>query len=115
MKRYGDREIEAVRNVIENGKYLSGFTTKFRGGEEVQKFEEEFAKFVGSKYALTVNSGTSALLIAIKTAIEYRKNIKKEKISKPEINIPAYTFTADPATILQAGCKIKFEDINKET
>ena len=37
INRFNNKEIEAVRNVIENGKYLSGFTTKFRGGDEVQK------------------------------------------------------------------------------
>ena len=45
MNRFGNEEIEAVKNVIENGKYLSGFTTHFRGGDEVQKFEEEFEGF----------------------------------------------------------------------
>lgn len=115
LERFDKREIEAVQSVIENGKYLSGFTTKFRGGEEVQKFEEEFARFVGVKYALSVNSGTTALFIAFKTAIQHGKNSKKNNFKKPSIHIPAYTFTADPAAVLQSGGKIVFEDIDAKT
>jgi len=113
IERFNQKEIDAVTNVIKNGKYLSGFTTKFRGGDEVQKFEERFAKFIGTKYALSVNSGTTALFVALKTALEIRK--KKRKKSKPLISIPAYTFTADPASVLQVDGKISFEDIDEKT
>ena len=115
LKRFDEKEVEAVKNVVENGKYLSGFTTKFRGGEEVQKFEKEFAKFIGVKYALTVNSGTTALFVAFKTAMEYGKKIKNTKLLKPDIHIPAYTFTADPSAALQAKGKVVFEDIDKKS
>ena len=71
LRRYDKNEISAVSKVIKEGKYLSGFTTKFHGGEEVQKFEKEFAKYIGTKYALTFNSGTSALYVAISSIIEY--------------------------------------------
>ena len=115
MKRFDEREIEAVENVIKNGKYLSGFTSKFRGGEEVQKFEKEFAKFIGVKHAITVNSGTSALYITFKTAIEYGRKANKSKLQKPDIHIPACTFTADPSAALLAGGKVVFEDIDDKT
>lgn len=115
MKRFDDKEISAVRNVIENGKYLSGFTTKFLGGEEVQKFEEEFAKFVGVKHALCVNSGTTALFIAFRTAMEYGKLRKNPRLKNPDIHMPAYTFTADPSAALHSGGRIVFEDIDKKT
>jgi perosamine synthetase len=115
MKRFDNKEVEAVRNVIENGKYLSGFTSKFRGGEEVQKFEEEFAKFIGVKHALSVNSGTTSLFVAFKTAIEYGKITNNTKLQDPNIHIPAYTFTADPSAALHAGGKIVFEDIDKKS
>jgi perosamine synthetase len=115
LKRFDKEEVEAVKNVIENGKYLSGFTTKFRGGEEVQKFEEEFAKFVGVKYALSVNSGTTALFIVFNAAIQHGKANKNSKLANPDIHMPAYTFTADPSAALQVGAKIVFEDIDKKS
>ena len=39
----------------------------FVGGESVSKFEEEFAKYIGTKYAVSVNSGNSALQISLMT------------------------------------------------
>ena len=69
MKRFNEKELEAVKQIIENGEYLSGFTTSFRGGENVQKFEKNFARFIGMKYAISVNSGTAALFISFKAII----------------------------------------------
>ncbi len=37
----------------------------FVGGESVSKFEEEFAKYTGTKYAVSVNSGNSALQLSL--------------------------------------------------
>jgi perosamine synthetase len=115
LERFDHKESDAVRNVIENGKYLSGFTTKYLGGEEVQKFEKEFARYIGVKHALSVNSGTMALFIIFKTAIEYGKKMKNEKLQNPDIHLPAYTFTADASAALLAGGKIIFEDIDPKT
>ena len=115
MKRFDRKEIEAVKRVIEKGKYLSGFTSKYRGGEEVQNFEEKFARYIGVKHALTFNSGTTALFVAFRTAIEYGKKIKNRNLQKPSIHLPAYTFTADPSVALLAGGKIAFEDIDQKT
>jgi len=115
ISRFDKKEVNAVRKVIENGKYLSGFTTKFGGGEEVQRFEEKFARFIGTKYALSVNSGTTALLIAYQTAIQHGKNTKNKRLVEPICHMPAYTFTADPSAALMSGGKIAFEDIDKES
>ena len=37
----------------------------FVGGESVSKFEEEFAQYTGTKYAVSVNSGNSALQLSL--------------------------------------------------
>ena len=37
----------------------------FVGGESVSKFEEEFARYTGTKYAVSVNSGNSALQLSL--------------------------------------------------
>src|ERR1044071_5459020 len=47
---------EAALHVLE--------TEMLVGGESVIKFEEEFAKYVGTDYAVSTNSGSSALLLA---------------------------------------------------
>ena len=46
------------------------------GGENVLQFEEEYAKYIGTDYAMTVNSGSSALLLA-----SYALGIKKGRNS----------------------------------
>jgi len=48
-----DEEIEAAIKVLKSGEYISG--------PIVDKFEKEFAKYIGTKYAVTCNSGTAAL------------------------------------------------------
>ena len=40
MKRFTNEEIYAVKNVIKNSPYLSGFSNQYLGGEEIQKFEQ---------------------------------------------------------------------------
>jgi len=47
----------------------------FVNGESVSKFEEEFAKYIGTKYAVSVNSGNSALQISL-MALDISNNSK---------------------------------------
>jgi len=115
MKRFDRNELNAVKRVITSGKYLSGFTSKYRGGDEVQKFEERFAKYIGVKHALSFNSGTTALFVAYRSIIEFGRKNEKWKSAKSNIHLPAYTFTADPSAALLAGGKVVFEDIDRNT
>ena len=48
-----DEEISAAVNVLKSGYYTSG--------PIVEKFEKEFAEYIGTKYAIACNSGTAAL------------------------------------------------------
>ncbi len=70
---WGDEELSAMNDVIK-----SGF---FSMGQLTQKFEEDFASWAGSKYALMVNSGSSANLIAA-TGLRYVRDEKTLKIVK---------------------------------
>ena len=49
---------------------------QFVGGESVSKFEEEFARYIGTKYAVSVNSGNSALQLSL-MALDIDGNIQK--------------------------------------
>jgi dTDP-4-amino-4,6-dideoxygalactose transaminase len=53
----GNEEIEAVKEVLLSGNYVSG--------KKVREFEEKFAGYYGVKYAVAVNSGTAALHVAL--------------------------------------------------
>lgn len=63
-------------------------------------FEKNYAKFIGTKYAVACNSGTSALEIICRSL----------NISKKEIIVPSNTFIASVNAILNSGCKPIFAD-----
>jgi dTDP-4-amino-4,6-dideoxygalactose transaminase len=88
----------AVKKVIESGNFI--------GGEEVKNFEKEFAKFCKTKYAISVNSGTDALFLALKSL-----GIKEgdEVITTP------FTFIATVEAIVNCGAKPVFVDIELDT
>jgi len=60
-----DEMISAATNALQNEKLVLG--------ESVFKFEEEFAKYIGTKHAISVNSGTSALQLSL-VALDLEKN-----------------------------------------
>jgi len=81
-------------------------TERFLKGESIKKFEEEFGKYVGTKYALAVNSGTSALhLSLIASGI---------KAGDYVVTTPA-SFIATANAIVYIGAKPIFSDISPET
>ncbi len=92
----GDEEQEAVAEVIHTG--LIAY------GNKVKDFEREFARKIGKKYCLMVNSGTSALSLGIKTL-----GLKKSII------IPTLTCNSVLNAVLSAGLNIIFADVDKET
>ena len=102
-KRFGNEEINAVKNVIKNSPYLSGFSNKYLGGEQVQKFEQEFANFHNCKYGISVNSGTSALFVSEKAS-----GVK----SKTHVAIPCITFTSTTSQVIELNAIPHFIDID---
>ena len=82
-------------------------------GEITKKFEREFAKFIGSKYALMVNSGSSANLLATFAMIN---PIKKNRLKTgDECLVPSLCWSTSLWPIVQAGLKPKFVDVDPET
>ena len=75
-----------------------------------KKFENEFAKFVGVKHALMVNSGSSANLLAF-FALTNPKNENKIK-PNDECIIPAICWSTSLWPIVQAGLRPKFVDVD---
>ena len=75
-------------------------------GPAIEEFERKFAYFVGSKFAVAVNSGTAALHLAVQAL-----NIKSgfEGITTP------ITFVASANALLYNNLKPNFADINRKT
>lgn len=80
----------------------SGQLTLGRYGRE---FEEQFARYVGTRYAVAVNSGTSAIEIVLRAI----------NVTGREVIVPTNTFFATPAAVLHAGGVVRFIDADPAT
>jgi len=89
---------QAIKRVLSSGVFI--------GGEEVEEFEKEFAKFCGTKYAIGVNSGTDALFLSLKVL-----GIG----SGDEVITTPFTFIATAEAIINCNAKPVFVDINPNT
>lgn len=101
---WDEKELASIQRVIDSGNYSMG--------NEVIKFEQEFAKFTGSKYCVMVNSGSSANLI-MTAALFYRKENKLQP--GDEVIVPAVSWPTTFYPLAQYGLKLKFVDIDKNT
>jgi CDP-6-deoxy-D-xylo-4-hexulose-3-dehydrase len=82
-------------------------TNRFTNGPKVRKFEEEWNNWLGSKYSLFVNSGSSANLLLL-DAIKEKYNLK----NGDKILVPACTWSTNIAPIIHNGFQPVFADID---
>jgi CDP-6-deoxy-D-xylo-4-hexulose-3-dehydrase len=75
--------------------------------KNVQAFEEEWSRWLGTKYSVLVNSGSSANLITIAAL--------KELFGTGEIIVPTLTWVSDIASVIHCGFHPVFVDINLRT
>lgn len=88
----------AVSSVLSSGQFVLGC--------EVEAFEEEFASYTGTRYGVGVNSGTSALHLALLAA---GVGPGDEVITVP------FTFVATVAAICYTGARPVFVDIDERS
>ncbi len=89
---------DAIHQVMVSAQFILGPT--------VSNLEEQIAEYSGAKYAVGVNSGTDALLLAL---VAHRFNPGDEIITSP------FTFVATAEAIALAGLKPVFADIDPQT
>ena len=87
-----------IQRVLDHGQYIMG--------PEIAELESALATFTGSRHCITVASGTEALLIAL-MAIDLKPG--DEVITTP------FTFAASAETIVLAGGKPVFVDVEADT
>jgi hypothetical protein len=90
----GEEEIEAAVRVLRSGNVVQG--------PEVAAFEDEFSALVEGRHCVAVNSGTSALLLALAAA-----GIG----AGDEVIVPSFTFAATANAVRLAGAVPVFADI----
>jgi perosamine synthetase len=100
FKIYWDnKDLKIVNEAIQRGMFWAI-------GPNIEKFEEMLSQYVGTKYALVFNSGTSALhAVLLACGIEPRD----------EVIVPSFTFIATANSPLFIGAKPVFADIEEKT
>ena len=99
---FDEKEQQALREVVE-----SGSPFRFWGPgkpQKVQRFEEDFAKYMGTQFALGVTSGTAALDCAV-AGLDIGPG--------DEVIVPAYTWWSDYTCVVHAGALPVFADIDR--
>src|SRR3989344_4013056 len=87
---------KAISRVLESGWYILG--------KEVERFEKEFAKYIGSKYCIGVANGLEALQIAL-LALGIGKGDEVITVSNSAV--------ATALAITNTGAKVVFVDIDE--
>ena|SRR5580698_1247381 len=89
---------EAIHDVLQSAQFV--------GGPWVERFEREFAAYLGCKYVVGVSNGTSALELALKAA-----GIKPGD----DVIVPANSFFATPEAVSNVGARPVFADVDERT
>lgn len=94
--QFDDKNINDISDILSSGK------VNYWTGNKGFQFEEKFSEWIGSKYAISCSSGTSAVHIAVSAL-----NIGPGD----EVIVPSYTFIATSFAVLQAGAIPVFCDV----
>ena len=98
-KMYVDERIrQAVVEVLDSGQYIKG--------QKLETFEQNFAAFCHTRYAIGVSSGTSAILLSL-MALGIGAG--------DEVIVPSHTFIATASPSVFLGAKPVYADIDPET
>jgi CDP-6-deoxy-D-xylo-4-hexulose-3-dehydrase len=87
---------------------------QFTMGERVKVFEREFAEYLGVRYCVMVNSGSSANLLMV-AALSCSKNPSLTCHAGDEVIVPAVSWSTTYFPLQQYGLKLKFVDIDIAT
>jgi dTDP-4-amino-4,6-dideoxygalactose transaminase len=96
---FDEKAIKSVEEALRSGK------VNYWTGKKGMEFEKRFAEWQGSKYAISVATGTAALHVGLSVL-----GIGPGD----EVIVPSYTFIASSFSIVQAGAIPRFADVNLE-
>lgn len=95
---WGNEEIDQVRDCLESREWSRG--------QVIRDFEDQFSRFCGCKYALLVNNGTTALIIALQTL-----GVGKDD----EVIVPGLTWPSTALAVLECGAIAVIVDIEQDS
>ncbi|HNY42402.1 MAG TPA: DegT/DnrJ/EryC1/StrS family aminotransferase, partial [Bryobacteraceae bacterium] len=97
--QFTEKAIQEVEAVLRSGK------VNYWTGKRGMEFEKRFAEWQGSKFAISVATGTAALHVGLASL-----GIGPGD----EVIVPSYTFIASSFSVVQAGAIPRFADVNLE-
>lgn len=100
---FSNEDLAQITALLKN-KDFSGWFHNNEGGPYLNNFQKQFADFCGVKHAFAVNSGSSAIYIALKACGIGQGDI---------VAVPAYTHIGSVAPIILAGAEPLFIDVDK--
>src|SRR5690348_15057962 len=96
---WGEEELEAIVEVVRSGRLTMG--------EKTSQYESAFARYIGSRYAVACNSGSSAnLLMVAAYTLRYGKGT---------VIVPAVAWSTSYSPFQQYGWRLVFIDIDRDT
>ena len=95
---FNQSAINKVSKILKSGK------VNYWTGQECNRFEKEFSKYIGKKYSVTVSNGSVALELAIKSL-----NLKKND----QIIVSPRSFIISASCVLNLGLKPIFADVDE--
>ena len=94
---FDDEMIAAAADILKSGMVVQG--------ENVKEFEENFAEYIGVKYAIAISNGTAALHTAL---------LSHKIKAGDEVVVPSFSFIATANSVMMCGAKPVFVDISED-
>lgn len=94
------------KNILFNIARVTRLRSEYEHNKYIEDFEGKFAEYNNSKYVIAVNSGTTALELALRAS-----GIK----NGDEVILPAYTYIATALAVSNIGARPVFTDIKEDT
>ncbi|MBI1209618.1 MAG: aminotransferase class I/II-fold pyridoxal phosphate-dependent enzyme [Azospirillum sp.] len=104
VSTWGQEEVDAIQRVVASN--------RFTMGDHVAEMERRFAAYFGARYAVMVNSGSSANLAGI-AALFYKKQRPLQR--GDEVIVPAISWSTTYHPLQQYGLKLRFVDVELDT
>ncbi|MDP3881861.1 MAG: DegT/DnrJ/EryC1/StrS family aminotransferase [Nanoarchaeota archaeon] len=107
--RFSERAKANIKEVLKRNYVIAA-------GPEVEAYQREWGHIFGYKHNVALSSGTSADIVACKTLFDVHPKARRSlNLADNEIIVPALSFVASGQSILEAGFKPVFVDVERET